>query len=167
MPTHRPNSRRTPDWQIGIDHKGIWLVPWGIFSALLLTSLTTSFSPGIIYQIQRNIVCEFQLGIATDAILRGTETMTVRIDGKQNVQFGDTIINFSRGEHSQHMLWTTDPSWRQQIRTRIQAHVKNHPKTSAIVIRVAPNVQLDVIASVCASAQSVSTARHFLEVIKE
>ena len=166
MHSNRPASRRIPGWQIGcIDSKWKWSLPWGVVCALLLTCVTSMFSPWLIYEIRRKVTYELVLKFADNATSSFSEATIIRIDDALKVEMGATVFDISFPELRENdRWWQTEPIWRLKVRDTIRKEFKKLSPAGIIVIRVDPQVQLETIAIVWTSIEAVSKATLYLDV---
>ena len=171
MHSHRPSSRRVPDWQTGcVDSKWRWIVPWGVFGVVGVALASLGFTPWICETIERNISYEFKLRIAEYGAAASGITV-IRFGSASEVQRGEVVLSPAPPDLQRDDSWDLREQkveqrlkWRHDTRVQIQRELKKNPSSSTIVLRVDPQVEFETIALVRTSIEAVSKAPLYLEV---
>ena len=172
MHSHRPSSRRVPDWQTGcMDSKWRWIVPWGVFGVVGVALGSLGFTPWTCETVERNISYEFKLRIAEHDTSASSGISVIRFGSASEVQRGEVVLSPAPPELQRDDSWDLREQkfeqrlkWKHDIRVQIQRELKKNPASSTIVLRVEPQVEFETIALVWTSIEAVSKATLYLEV---
>lgn len=162
MRSRRSTSRLIPHWQTGcIDSKWRWMVPWGSCGLVVLAISLVSASPWMLYSLERSMVCELKFRLADQATATMPGTTVIRITSDLQIQIDEATLLFPRPQHPRDMY---NLQTMHDLQTAVQREIKKMPRSPTIVLRVNPQVRLEIIAVVWTSIEAASKATLYLDV---